>query len=49
MRGQAAMGETGMLLRHYDDLVGLLQDELGVSPAPETIALYERLRAGEGV
>jgi DNA-binding SARP family transcriptional activator len=49
MRTQAAMGERGRAIRHYEDLVGLLQDEVGASPAPETIALHEHLRAGEGV
>jgi len=46
MRSQVAMGERGMALRHYEDLVGLLRDELGASPAPETMALYEGLREG---
>ncbi len=46
MRSQAAMGERGRALRHYEDLVGLLGDELGSSPAPETVALYDSLREG---
>jgi predicted ATPase/DNA-binding SARP family transcriptional activator len=46
MRSQAAMGERGRALRHYEELVGLLGDELGASPAPETSALYEGLREG---
>ena len=46
MRSQAALGERGRALRHYEDLAGLLEDRLGTSPAPETTALYERLRAG---
>jgi DNA-binding SARP family transcriptional activator len=49
MRCQAAMGERGRALRHYEELVGLLDEELGASPAPETRALHERLRAGEEV
>ena len=47
MRSHAALGEPGRALRHYEELVGLLEDELGSSPAPETVALYEGLRAGE--
>jgi predicted ATPase/two-component SAPR family response regulator len=46
MRSQEAMGERGLALRHYEGLVGLLEDELGSSPAPETSALYEELRRG---
>ncbi len=47
MRSQAAMGERGRALRHYEELVRLLEDQLGSSPAPETVALHEHLRAGE--
>ena len=47
MRSQAALGEPGGALRHYEELAKLLQEQLGASPAPETLALYERLRAGE--
>jgi DNA-binding SARP family transcriptional activator len=47
MRSQAAMGERGRALSHYAKLVGILKDEIGSSPAPETIALYESLRSGE--
>ena len=46
MRTQAAMGERGRALRQYEELVGLLKDELGSSPAPETVALYDSLREG---
>lgn len=46
MRSQAAMGERGRALRHYEELVGLLEDELGSAPAPDTVALYEGLREG---
>jgi predicted ATPase/DNA-binding SARP family transcriptional activator len=49
MRSQAALGERGRALRHYEELVGMLEEQLGASPAPETTTLYERLRAGEGV
>jgi two-component SAPR family response regulator len=47
MRCQAALGERGRTLRHYEELVELLDEQLGTSPAPETVALYLRLRAGE--
>jgi DNA-binding SARP family transcriptional activator len=49
MRCQAAMGERGRALRHYEELVELLDEQLGTSPAPETRALHERLRVGEEV
>ncbi len=47
MRCQAASGERGQALRHYEELVQLLDKRLGTAPAPETRDLYERLRAGE--
>ena len=47
MRGQAALGERGRALRHYEELVVMLEEQLGASPAPETVALYESLRTGE--
>jgi DNA-binding SARP family transcriptional activator len=47
MRCNAALGERGRALRHYEELVELLDEQLGTSPAPETVALYLRLRAGE--
>ena len=49
MRCHAALGERGRALRHYEELVRLLDEQLGASPAPGTSALYERLRAGEEV
>ena len=47
MRSQAALGERGGALRHYEELVALLYEQLGTLPAPETTALYERVRTGE--
>ena len=47
MRSQAAMGERGRALRHYEELVALLKGQLCSSPAPETSELYESLRSGE--
>jgi len=49
MRSQAYLGERGRALRHYEELAQLLEEELGSSPAPETSAFYERLRAGQEV
>jgi DNA-binding SARP family transcriptional activator len=43
------LGERGLALKHYEELVGLLEEQLGTPPAPETRALHERLRAGEEV
>jgi DNA-binding SARP family transcriptional activator len=49
MRCQAALGERGRAIRHYEELVELLDEQLGTSPAPETRALHELLRADEEV
>ena len=49
MRSQAALGERGRAIRHYEELVELLDEQLDTPPAPETSALHERLRAGEEV
>jgi DNA-binding SARP family transcriptional activator len=49
MRCYVAMGERGRALVHYEDLVELLNKQLGTAPAPETSALHERLRNGEEV
>ncbi len=39
----AQLGETARAVRHYTELVALLADQVGVRPAAETTALYERL------
>lgn len=39
-------GERSAALEQYQSLRRLLQDELGVEPAAETQALYERIKAG---
>lgn len=44
MRCYAAMGDRGRAVRQYRDLAARLADELGVRPAAETVALYDRLR-----
>jgi DNA-binding SARP family transcriptional activator len=37
------LGETARAVRHYQELVELLQEQAGVAPAAETTALYRRL------
>jgi DNA-binding SARP family transcriptional activator len=37
------LGETARAVRHYQELAGLLAGQLGVAPAAETTALYQRL------
>jgi predicted ATPase/DNA-binding SARP family transcriptional activator len=39
------LGETARAVRHYEELTGLLREQVGVPPAPETTALYRRLTA----
>ncbi len=41
----ARLGETARAVRHYEELVEVLRDQVGVSPAAETAALYRRLLA----
>jgi predicted ATPase/DNA-binding SARP family transcriptional activator len=43
MNSWAHLGETARAVRHYKELVELLQRQVGVPPAPETTALYRRL------
>jgi predicted ATPase/DNA-binding SARP family transcriptional activator len=43
MSSWARMGETARAVRHYRELVELLQEQVGVPPAAETTALYRRL------
>ncbi len=47
IRCYAHQGEYSQAIRSYQTLVEWLRDELGTSPAPETIAIVERLRRGE--
>jgi predicted ATPase/DNA-binding SARP family transcriptional activator len=37
------LGETARAVRHYTELAALLKDRVGVPPATETTALYDRL------
>jgi predicted ATPase/DNA-binding SARP family transcriptional activator len=39
------LGETARAVRHYQELVEVLRDQVGVAPAAETTALYGRLLA----
>jgi predicted ATPase/DNA-binding SARP family transcriptional activator len=39
----AMLGENARAVRHYTNLVRLLEEQVGVAPAPETTALAERL------
>ena len=47
MNSWARLGETARAVRHYETLVTLLRDQVGVPPAAETTALYQRLTATE--
>ena len=40
-------GQRGKALEQFDTCQHLLRDELGIEPNPETVALAERIRAGE--
>jgi len=40
------LGETARAVRHYEELTELLRVRVGVPPAPETTALYQRLSTG---
>ena len=41
----ARLGETARAVRHYEELAGVLREQVGVAPAAETEALYRRLLA----
>ena len=45
MSSWARLGETARAVRHYEELTELLREQVGVPPAPETTALYQRLVA----
>ena len=46
MRLLALDGQRSAALAHYQACRRLLADELGTEPAPETVALYDAIRAG---
>jgi DNA-binding SARP family transcriptional activator/tetratricopeptide (TPR) repeat protein len=43
MDGYARLGNRAAIKEQYETLKGLLMDELGVDPLPETVAAYKRL------
>ena len=43
----ARLGETARAVRHYEELAGVLREQVGVAPAAETEALYRRLLAAQ--
>ncbi|MEZ4681277.1 MAG: BTAD domain-containing putative transcriptional regulator [Caldilineaceae bacterium] len=47
MLALAAQGQTTAALRQYESCRRTLESELGVSPAVETVKLYERIRTGD--
>lgn len=47
MRERLEAGDRSGAIRQFDQLRTLLRDELGVSPGPESVALYERILAIE--
>ena len=49
MRLYAAIGDRAALIRQYEYCAEVLAMELGVEPAPETIALYRELAPGQRV
>lgn len=49
MRCYARLGERGQALRHYQTFEQVMRDELGSPPAPESVALYERLKSNAEV
>ncbi len=48
MRAYSSLGERTTALRLYTRCVSALDQELGVDPLPETVALYEHIRGMEG-
>src|SRR4051812_28090781 len=47
MEALGAAGNVAEALRAYDDLRTMLRDELGTTPSPRVVALYERLLRAE--
>src|SRR4051794_27035665 len=47
MEALGAAGNVAEALRAYDDLRTILRDELGTTPSPRVVALYERLLKAE--
>ena len=49
MRCYERLGERGQALRHFQTLAQVMRAELGAPPAPESVALYDRLKRGDRV
>lgn len=49
MRCYTARGERGLALRHYEELVELMYDEMGAPPSTESRELHGRISRGEEV
>jgi two-component SAPR family response regulator len=46
MSSWSRLGETARAIQHYQALAGQLREQVGVPPAAETTALYQRLLDG---
>lgn len=47
MRAYASLNQRHLALRQFHNCAETLQDELGVSPAPQTIDLYEQIKESQ--
>ncbi len=47
MRAYASLNQRHLALRQFHNCAEILQDELGVSPAPQTIDLYEQIKKSQ--
>ena len=47
MRCWAVLGKGRQALRRYEEMVELLDEQLGTPPVPQTVVLHERLHPGE--
>ena len=43
LRLYAAVGQNGQAIRHYENFVRLLREEVGVEPGPESVALRQEI------
>ena len=43
IRAYSALGDRAAAIKHYQECVNILQEELGLDPMPETVALYEEM------
>jgi predicted ATPase/DNA-binding SARP family transcriptional activator len=49
MRCHARLGERSRALEHVGRLAGMLREDLGAAPSPETVLLAERIQRGDDV